>query len=134
MFHGQVQSTICLCEIAGKPPQEQLNLGFIKDPQKSHRCWVQFKEGIFCSIHSPPRDYTFQTLRTQPLQYTVYITEQPLQSGVSHSVPLLLPVRTCQTPTCARPTWPQGHKKPNCQRLPHDFAETACPTVCLLPE
>ena len=35
IFHGQVQSTFCPWEIAGKPPQEQLHPSgfFIKDPQ-----------------------------------------------------------------------------------------------------
>ena len=63
------------------------------------------------AVTVPPRDYTFQNLRTQPLQYTVYIIEQPLQSGILHSIPLLLPVRTRQTPICARPTpVPQSRK------------------------
>ena len=39
IFHGQVQCTICPCEILGKPPQGQLHSCgiFIKDTQTPHR-------------------------------------------------------------------------------------------------
>ena len=72
LFHGQAQSTIRLCEIAGKPPQGKPCpcRVFIKDLQKSHRCWVHFKEGIFCSIHSPPTWSHFS--KSEDTAFTIY--------------------------------------------------------------
>ena len=68
IFHDQVQSIICPCEIAGKLPQGQLHSCgfFIKDPQNPHRHWVHpFKEGIFSVFTAHPCDCTFLNLRTK---------------------------------------------------------------------
>ena len=57
IFHGQVQSTVCPCEIAGKPPQGHLHLCgvFIKDPHNPPQALgPPLQGGDLCGIHSPP--------------------------------------------------------------------------------
>ena len=60
IFHGQVQSTVCLRETSGKPPQGQLCLcgAFILRTRKiAHRHWAHpCKEGIFVAITAHPHD------------------------------------------------------------------------------
>ena len=73
IFHGQVQCTICPCEILGKPPQGQLHSCgiFIKDTQTPHRHQAHpARKGSSVVVTVHPHDYTFLILRTLPLQYT----------------------------------------------------------------
>ena len=86
-----IQSAVCPCKIAGKPPQGQLCLCgvfILKTHKIPHRCRAHpFKEGIFVVFTAHPHDSTcFHTvlnlqedqrsvahLRTQPLQYAVLL-------------------------------------------------------------
>ena len=52
--HGQVRSTVCPCEIAGRPPQRQPHpSGTFKDPQNTPQVPVH-QRGGFCGVHGPP--------------------------------------------------------------------------------
>ena len=57
IFHGQGQSTLCPCEIAGKPPQGQVHLPILfprqgqKNPQQPQGPPHQRED--FCGSHSP---------------------------------------------------------------------------------
>ena len=92
---------------------------FIKDPQKSHRCWVHFKEGIFCSMHSPHTCLHFS--KSEDTAFTIYclhhrtaFTKWCLAFRPSTS-PSKDPPNShmCQTHTCA----PES-QEPSCQGFP----------------
>ena len=85
-FQGQVQSPICPCEIAGKPPQGQLHSCgiFIKDPQNpSQSLGPPLQEGDLVVFTVHRHVYTFLNLKTQPFQHTVSTIRQPFQHTVS---------------------------------------------------
>ena len=136
LFHGQVQFTIRLCEIAGKPPQGKLHpcRVFIKDPQKSHRCWVHFKEGIFCSIHSPPTWLHFS--KSEDTAFTIYCLHHRTALTKWHlafcpSTSLSKELRLLHVPgphLCPRVT------RAKLPRLPLDFAKTVYPSWPTLSE
>ena len=73
IFHGQVQSAICPCEVAGKPQQGKLHSWgvFITDPQNpSQALGLPLQEGDFCGIHSSPTCLHFS--KSEDTGFTVH--------------------------------------------------------------